>query len=446
MRLPRLAPAQALSVSIIGLILLGTFLLSLPVSWAEGQQISLIDAFFTATSAVCVTGLIVVDTPNAFSIVGQLAVLLLIQAGGLGYMVITTLVGVALGKRLSLQERLTLQEALNIESREGLIRFTLAVFEMTLVFELAGALVLGLWWWGDMGPRAFYMGLFHAVSAFNNAGFALFSDNLLSFDGDLVVNLVISTLVIVGGLGFVVLRELLKLRGRVKLSLHTRLVLTLTGVLIAGGAIAIYALERGNPGTLGQLPGGQAMLAAYFQSVTTRTAGFNTINIGLAREPTLFLMMALMFIGASPGGTGGGVKTTTFGLTVAALWGTVRGRDEAVLFGRRIPAPLVARAFFISLIAFLALNVVAGLTLITESQRLLSVLFETTSAFGTVGLSTGLAGSPLSLAGHFGTAGKLLMVAMMFMGRVGPLTLAVALARSHSRPKVRYPEGRVLIG
>ena len=446
MRLPRLAPAQVLSVSIVGLILLGTVLLSLPVSWADGQHISLLDAFFTATSAVCVTGLIVVDTPTAFSLPGQLIVLLLIQAGGLGYMVITTLVGLALGKRLSLQERLTLQEALNVESREGIMRFTLAVFRMTLAFELAGALALGLWWWRDMGPRAWYVALFHSVSAFNNAGFALFSDNLMGYRGDVVVNLVVSTLVIAGGLGFVVLRELLHLRGRMKLSLHTRLVVSFTIVLIAGGTIAFYALEWRNPATLGELPAAQALMASYFQSVSTRTAGFNTINVGAAREPTLFLMMALMFIGASPGGTGGGVKTTTFGITVAALWSTVRGRDEPVLFGRSIPAPLVARAFFISLIAFLALNVVAGLTLITEPHRLLAVLFETTSAFGTVGLSTGAADSPLSLAGHYGAAGKLLAAAMMFMGRVGPLTLAVALARSRSRPKVRYPEGRVLIG
>jgi trk system potassium uptake protein TrkH len=297
-----------------------------------------------------------------------------------------------------------------------------------------------------MGPRAFYLGLFHAVSAFNNAGFALFSDNLMSYGGDIVVNLVISTLVIAGGLGFVVLRELLRLRGRIKLSLHTRLVLSFTAVLIACGTVAFYALERGNPGTLGPMSATQALMASYFQSVTTRTAGFNTINIGAARESTLFLMMTLMFIGASPGGTGGGVKTTTFAITVAALWTTVRGRDEAVLFGRHIPAPVVARAFFISLIAFLVLNVVAVLTLITESHGLLTVLYETTSAFGTVGLSTGVPGSPLSLSGHFGPAGKLLMAAMMFMGRVGPLTLAVALARSRSRPRIRYPEGRVLIG
>jgi trk system potassium uptake protein TrkH len=442
-----MTPAQALAVSFVGLIAAGTVLLGSPISWAPGFRVVPLDAFFTATSAVCVTGLIVVDTSHALSTVGQLVVLALIQAGGLGYMVITTLVAAALGKRLTLQEQLTLQEALNVESREGLVRFTLVVFKMTLGFELLGAFLLALRWWPDMGlGRAAYFGVYHAVSAFNNAGFALFPDNLIRYSGDLVVNVVISGLIICGGLGFVVIREVINLRAWPRLSLHTRFALSITVALIVLGTIALYLLEYRNPETLRGMSPGRALLAAYFQSVSARTAGFNTINLGAAYQPTLFLLMALMFIGASPGGTGGGVKTTTFGITVLALWATVRGGREPTVFKRRLAAALVPRAFFISLIAFLALNVVAGLVLIFESHGLLAVLFETTSAFGTVGLSTGLPGSALSLSGHFSDVGKLLMIVMMFMGRVGPLTLAVALARGRPRPRLRYPEGRVLIG
>jgi len=307
--------------------------------------------------------------------------------------------------------------------------------------------VLALWWWQDMGAgRAAYFGLFHSISAFNNAGFALFSDSLIGFRADPVVNLVISILFVCGGLGFVVLTELIRFRRGARLSLHTRLVLVLSAALIAGGTAAIYLLERGNPATLGSVPAGEAAWAAYFQSVTTRTAGFNTINLADMHVATLFVMMVLMFIGASPGGTGGGVKTTTFGITLAALWATVRGDEETVLFRRRLPPALVARAFFISMIAFLALNVVAGLLLVRENLPLMHVLFETTSAFGTVGLSIGAEGAPLSLSGRFSDVSKLLVVLIIFAGRVGPLTLAVALAQRHRRSRLRYPEGSVLIG
>jgi trk system potassium uptake protein len=460
---PRLSPAQLLGVGFAGLIAAGTVLLSLPVSWGEPGPISLLDAFFTATSAVCVTGLIVVDTPRAFSAFGLGVVLVLIQAGGLGYMVVSTVLSVALGKRLSLQERLTLQEALNLQSREHLLRFTWTVVRLTLAFEAAGALLLSARWWNEMGPaRAIAHGVFHAVSAFNNAGFALFSDSLVRYRGDLVVNIVITTLVLCGGLGFLVLSEVGRWRPRsarttgrgaldrttppAPLSVHARLVLAVSATLLVVGTVTVFALERGNPATLGALDPGDAWLAAYFQSVVSRTAGFNTIDVGAAREATLFVLVALMFIGASPGSTGGGVKTTTFAITVAALWATVRGREDTMVFRRRLAPALVARAFFISLIAFLAVNVTATALLVTEARPFLPTLFETTSAFGTVGLSTGLAGAPVSLSGGLSAAGKLLIAGMMFVGRIGPLTLAVALARSGAQVRMRHPEGKVLIG
>ncbi|MGE3335718.1 MAG: TrkH family potassium uptake protein [Rhodospirillaceae bacterium] len=418
----------------------------MPVA-ATRESLSLLDAFFTATSAVCVTGLIVVDTPNDLSVFGQGVVLLLIQAGGLGYMAITTVVAVAIGKQLTVHERLTLQEALNVQTMDGLIRFVMNVFKLTLAFELIGALVLALRWTGQMGlGQALYFGLFHSVSAFNNAGFALFSDSLMGFRDDPVVNATILTLIVCGGLGFVVLTELGRLRRTRRLSVHTRLVLTASALLIVGTTVAIYVLESRNPRTIGNLAPSQALLASFFQAVTPRTAGFNTLDIGAMTPPTLFLLMVLMFIGAAPGGTGGGIKVTTFSITVAALWATVRGKHDAVIFNRRLAADLVARAFFVSLIAFLALNGIAALLLITEERGLLPTLFETVSAAGTVGLSTGEAGAPVSLTGHFSPVGKLLVIATMYMGRIGPLTLAVAVARGRTPPRVRYPEGKILVG
>ena len=440
------SPAQLLATSLAGLIAVGTVLLWLPVAAAR-EPLSLLDAFFTSTSAVCVTGLIVVDTPNDLSVFGQIVVLLLIQAGGLGYMAITTVVAVALGKQLSVHERMTLQEALNVQTMDGLIRFTLTVFKLTLAFEIAGALILGFRWTEQLGVgRAFYFGLFHSVSAFNNAGFALFSDSLIGFRDDPVVNATILVLIVVGGLGFVVLTELGRFRATRRLSVHTRLVLTVSAALIALTTVAIFALEYRNPRTLGALELPQGLLASLFQAVTPRTAGFNTIDIGAMTPAGLFLVMVLMFIGAAPGGTGGGIKVTTFAVTIAALWATVRGAHDATIFKRRVSPELVARAFFISLIAFLALNGVAGLLLVSENRGLLPTLFETISAAGTVGLSMGEAGAPVSLVGHFSPFGKLLIIATMFMGRIGPLTLAVAVARRGTPPPVRYPEGKILVG
>lgn len=429
-------------------MLAGSVLLALPAAAAQGHAISYLDALFTAASAICVTGLIVVDSPTAFSPFGHVVILLLIQIGGLGYMTVSTVLAAAIGRSISLQERLTLQEALNADTMEGLVRFAATVLKLTLAFELAGAAVLALRWWGELGPVALWYGLFHSVSAFNNAGFALWSDSLIRWRADLTVNLVMTGLIICGGLGFFVLTELLRLRrSHMRLSVHTKVVLTASGVLLAGGTLAFLTLEANNPRTLAALPYGERVLAAWFQSVTARTAGFNTIDVGAMTQAGLFLTMALMFIGASPGGTGGGVKTSTFSITVVALWTMVRGDAESTMFRRTISRETVGKAFFICLIAFLVLNGVAGVTLVTEGRGLMATLFETTSAFGTVGLSMGEGGAPVSLVGFFTPVGKSLMMLMMFVGRVGPLTLAVALAhRATMRPKIRYPEGKVLIG
>jgi trk system potassium uptake protein TrkH len=444
-----LSPSQFLAFSFLAIITVGGLLLSLPIAAAEGRTVPVLDAFFTSVSAVCVTGLITLDTPVDLSGFGLVVLMLLVQAGGLGYMTLSTVFVAAIGRSVSLQERLTLQEALNVQDMEGLVRFAGTVLKLTLAIEGLGAVILALRWWPEMGlAAAAWHGTFHAVSAFNNAGFALWSDNLSSWRGDVTVNLVITALIIAGGLGFFVWSELINLsRRQVRLSVHTRLVLVASAALLAGGTVAFLALEWHNPRTLGPLSLADRLLAAWFQSVTARTAGFNTIDIGAMTAPALFVMMALMFIGASPGSTGGGVKTTTFSITLAALWATVRGAEDTVIFKRRLAAEVVAKAFFISLIAFVALNTVAWLVLLFEGRDLMKTLFETTSAFGTVGLSMGEPGAPVSLSAFFSPVGKLLMMAMMFIGRVGPLTLAIAVAkRARARAKLQYPEGKILIG
>ena len=449
MRKREFSPAQLLSLHIVGLIVTGAILLSLSVAAAPGRAVSLLDAFFTSTSAVCVTGLIVVDTPNQWSPFGQVVLMLLIQAGGLGYMTISSLIMLAFGRRISVHERMTLADALNVVSMEGLLRFAWTVALLTFAIEGIGALIMGVRFAQDLGwAKGLWFGLFHAVSAFNNAGFSLFSDNLMGYRGDLTINLVITTLIIAGGLGFFVLSGLLRLRKKtaVAMSVHTKMVLTVSASLIAAATLSILALEWTNPKTLAPLGFGEKLLAAYFQAVTPRTAGFNTISIGDMTAPALFLTISLMFIGASPGGTGGGVKTTTFGVIVAALWTTVRGERDTNIFGRRLSPDLVRRAFALSMLAAIGLVLVTGFLLLAERQGLLQTSYEAVSAFGTVGLSMGVPGSVLSLSGFFGTGGKWLIMFLMFMGRVGPLTLAVALAGTAPPARVRYPEGKVLIG
>lgn len=443
----QLTPPQLLILSFLGLIVVGTALLSLP--WASaGLRLPWHAALFTATSAVCVTGLIVVDTPVDLSTFGQVIVLLLIQAGGLGYMTFSTLIGVALGRRITLQERQTLVEGLNAFGPGEVVRFAWGVLRVTLVIECLGALVLGGWWASTQGlARGAWLGVFHAVSAFNNAGFSLFSDNLVGASDEPIVLLTVSMLVILGGLGFFTILEVASLRRRsLKLSVHSQLVIAATAILLVGGTIALYLLERDNPQTLGALPAGQAWLAAWFQSVVTRTAGFNSIAIGACQPSALFVMIILMFIGGAPGSTAGGVKVSTVSVLLAALWATARGETDAVIFKRRVPHEQIARAFLICLVAFLAVNALAAVLLAREGRELLPTLFEVVSAFGTVGMSTGEGASPLSLSGHFSVPGQLMMALMMFAGRLGPLTLLMAVARRSEASRIRYPEGKVLIG
>ena len=404
---------------------------------------TLLDALFTATSALCVTGLTVVDTASAWSTLGQTLIMLLIQAGGLGIVTLGTLVALALGRRVGFQERLRTAAQVSAFEPGGVLRLVRTIFLLSLGFETLGALLLYPTFAALHGPRwgAFYA-FFHSVSAFNNAGFALYPDNLTRFALDPTVNLVVAGLFIVGGLGFIVhLNVWARLRRgrRFPLTLHSKIVLLTTAVLCLAGTLAVVGFEWRNPLTLGELSLGDKLLVGFFQGVSPRTAGFNTLDYSTLSEPTLLVTMLLMFVGGSPASTAGGIKTVTFFVLVASAWSMVRGRGELTLFGRRLAMATVVKAGSVALVSTGIVLSALLLMNVTQPLTLLEVVFETFSAFGTVGLS-------MNATADLNPFGRLLEVALMYLGRIGPLTFAVALVqRSHGNP-LRYPDEGVLIG
>jgi len=447
---PTFTPAQALAVGFALLILIGTVLLALPLSQAPGQRLSLTDAFFMATSAVCVTGLAVVDVSTTFSTFGEIVLVLLVQAGGLGIMSLSAMMFLLTGRRIGLQERLMMQEALGSFSIAGVVRLTRTIITATLAVEAVGAVLLSLRFLEYYPPgQALYFGIFHAVTAFNNAGFDLTSQSLRVFQRDPVVLLVFAGLILLGGMGFVVLQDIWRQRRWDRFSLQTKIVLVVTGALVGVGTLVVLALEYANPATLGPLPLPDKLLNAFFTAVTFRTAGFESIPTASMAHAALLVAMVLMFIGGSPGGTGGGIRTTTFAVIVLAVRATVQGREEIQALGRRLPRELLDRAIAIAAMATGMIIVVGGLLLVTEGHlvsaagnpyTVMDVLFESTSAFTTMGLSTGV--TP-----HLSVPGRLLLALTMYVGRIGPLTAAVALAqRRRERANIDYPEERVMIG
>ncbi|WP_350344403.1 TrkH family potassium uptake protein [Proteinivorax tanatarense] len=438
------SPAQVLVVGFLMLILVGTILLSLPMATASGEPLGPLDALFTATSAVCVTGLVVVDTGTHFSIFGQVVIMLLIQAGGLGFMTMATLIFLVLGKKITLKGRLVIQEALNQITLSGLVRLTKSIIILTLVIEGVAALILGVRFSqsADISfGQGMYMGVFHAISAFCNAGFDIMGGGvgLTLYRDDFVVNTVIMGLFIFGGLGFTVIVDIYTRGSIKKMALHSKFVLLLTSILLLVGFFGIFILEYNNPATLGELSFIEKIMPAFFTGATVRTAGFNTIDTGALESGTLFFMLILMFIGASPASTGGGIKTTTFGVLLIAVYAIIKGGDEVNLMRRRIPYHIVLKALSIIVIGFVVVGLVTIILSQTEEQDFMNIFFEVVSAFGTVGLSTGI-------TSELTAVGKGIIIVVMFMGRVGPLTLALALGRRYSKSKIRYPEERVLVG
>ncbi|WP_409345038.1 TrkH family potassium uptake protein [Paenibacillus sp. MBLB4367] len=443
----QLTPPQILVLGFAAIILIGAFLLTLPFASTSGVSLPFIDALFTATSATCVTGLVVVDTGSDYTIFGQIVIITLIQIGGLGFMTMATLFAFMLKKRISLKERLILQEALNQGSMEGIVRLIRKVIRYALTIEGIAAVFFAIRWSGDMPPgKALYFGVWHAISFFNNAGFDLFGGHtgtkftsLTTYVDDPIVNIVSMLLIILGGLGFIVISDVLDLKRTRKLTLHSKVVLTTTSLLIVIGAIVIFLFENSNPLTLQPLSGWGKFWGSMFQSVTPRTAGANTIDIGAMRQASQFFMIILMFIGASPGSTGGGIKTTTFTILIGAMIAMIRGKEDIVLFRNRLAKDRIFKAITLTLIALFLVIFVAMVLSTTEDHHFLMILFEVTSAFGTVGLTMGLT-TQLTIVG------KIMIALMMFIGRLGPLTLAYALGPKPEKELYRYPEGKITIG
>jgi len=437
-----LSPPQVVVLGFLVVILVGTILLSLPQTTANGERQRLVDALFTATSAVCVTGLVVHDTGTYFSLFGQIVILLLIQIGGLGYMTMATFLLLLIGKTITLKERLIMQESLPQFSLGGVAQFAKYVLKVTLIVELIGATILSLRWMGQFPPpRAIYLGLFHTISAFCNAGFSLFTDNLIGFRGDIVICLTVILLIIIGGLGYVVISDLYYFRYRRfrRLSLHSKMVLLITSTLIVLGAVTFFLLESRNPGTLAGLSVKEKITASLFHSVTPRTCGLNVVDVGSMLQQSLFLTIILMFIGASPGSTGGGIKTTTFGVMLGRVWNTLKKRRDVTFFKHRIAGDTMEKSFVISFSSIALIVVVAGIIKISERYDLTQVVFETVSAFGTVGLSTGITSGLSSLS-------KALLIITMIVGRLGPLTIGTAIVQEGEDLRFRFPEERVLVG
>lgn len=436
-------PARLVPAAFLAAIALGTLLLMLPIARAGQGTAPFLTALFTSTSAVCVTGLIVEDTPVYWSGFGQGVILALFQIGGFGIMAAATLLGLLVGRGFRLSDRLRTQVERNhfdLSDSRSVLRL---IFLVTVVVEgvLALALALRLHFaHGHEWPAAIWHGFFHAVSAFNNAGFSTFSDSLMGFQGDWLFLLPVMLAIVVSSLGFPVIHEIRnRTRGSGPWTLHSKITSIGTGILLIAGFLAVLLAEWGNPGTLGPMSLGDKLLNSAFQSVTTRTTGFNALDIGAMREETLAVTYLLMFIGGGSAGTAGGIKVTTFFLLGIVVWSEARGQRDANLFGRRIGTAIERQALTVALLS-IALIAVGTMVLLSVTEHALpAVLFEAISAFATVGLSTGI-------TGQLPPSGEIVLIVLMFVGRVGTITIATALAMGSDRIAFRYPEERPIIG
>lgn len=431
-----------IGLSFVMLIFAGTLLLSLPVAHQNGQWAHPLDALFTATSASCVTGLVVWDTANELTLFGQLVLVFLIQVGGIGIMTISTLFSIGFDRRMKIRQLLLVQESLNQDVPSNVMHVALNVLKYTFITEFIFGTLLALYFFEQMGAGSFYWGYWHAVSAFCNAGFDLAGnfDSFVGFQSDIFLNLCLILLIIIGGIGFTVIDDVLTKRCWRKLTLHSKIVLTVNGALIAVGTLIIWLLEQHNAATLGGLHIAQQWLAALFQAVSLRTAGFNTINLAALTNATLFFMVGMMFIGASPASTGGGIKTTTFAVLLASTVALLRDKKDVVLFNRRIDTPVIHKslAIFLLAISWCLLAIFLLLVLDDKNQPVQFVIFEVISAMGTVGMGVGI--TP-----EWNSWCKLVLIATMFIGRIGILTFGMSFFNKKA-DHLRYPTENIMIG
>lgn len=439
----KMKPSQVLVLGFGLLILIGATLLNLPLASKDGMSIGFLDSLFTSASAVCVTGLVVVNTMEHWTLFGQVIILILIQVGGLGFMTMATLISLLLGRKITLKDRLIMQEELNSVSMSGLVKLTQYVIKSTIMIEFIGVVLLATAFVPDYGPiHGLWLSVFHSISAFCNAGFDLLGNSMVNYVGHPIVMVTISALVIIGGLGYFVYLDITKnkLNWR-KYNLHTKMVLTISGFLLVMGFVLVFITELGNPETFGKLNWIEKIFAAFFQSVVPRTAGFNSIDMGMIRPMTAFVIILMMFVGGSPGSTAGGVKTTTVGAIIVGIWSVIKGSKDIEIYNRQLPISQVLRAIAVTGIAFLLVVVVTMVLSITEQGDFLDILFEAVSAFGTVGLSRGLTPNLTGI-------GRLVIIITMFIGRLGPLTMAFAFARKGRENKgtYHYAQEKIIVG
>ncbi len=445
----KLTPVQVLSIGFAILILIGATLLTLPISTNKGIHTPFLDCLFTATSALCVTGLITLDPGTHWNYFGRTILMFLIEIGGLGFMTFSILISLILGRKITLSERLIVQEAFNSLNIQGLVKMTKSVLKFTFGIEGIAAIILSTQFIPEFGfLKGLYYGVFHAVSAFCNAGFDILGleygpfKNMISVNQNPVIIICIAFLIIIGGIGFGVIIELYAYtRSKRKMSLHAKLTLIVTTSLLILGAILFFVFEHNNPNTMGNMNIFNKILNSFFASVTPRTAGFASISTTGMIGSSKLLTIILMFIGGSPGSTAGGVKTVTFAVVIVSIYHSIRGHEDTTLFKKSISKDLIKKAFTVFITGFLLVVIMTMLLSIIEGNKgsLETYLYEVTSAFGTVGLS-------LDYSPKLHWVSKILISFTMYLGRVGPLTVAIALGRTKTVGHIKYPEEKILIG
>ena len=433
---------RKLILGFMGAILIGTFLLMLPISTTSGEGLDFLTALFTITSAVCVTGLSVIDISKELNTVGQVFLMIFIQLGGLGIMTFSSLIFLLIKKKITYEEKELLKEERNVEDTGGILKFLKKVILTVVTIEGIGSIFLTIKFLKEMPfLKAVYFGIFHSVSAFCNAGFSLFTTGLEGYSDSIIVNFTIAYLIILGGIGFGVIDSIIKSvrTKKYKLNLTAKVAIMMSCFLTIAGMILFFGLEYTNNGTIGNMSLSEKIMASFFQSVTTRTAGFNTVPMGNLRSSSIFLFCILMFIGASPGSTGGGIKTTTIGVLIVYVISIVKNRQHTTLFNRRIDWEVMNKAIAILIISIMYIATVIMIMLAVENFSSEAVIFEVVSAFGTVGLSVGI--TP-----ELSVISKILIICTMFLGRLGPMTFAIAFGGVKKVEKITFPKENIIVG
>ncbi|MBE6038250.1 MAG: Trk family potassium uptake protein [Anaerofustis stercorihominis] len=445
-KIRKISHSQILALGFLTVILIGTVLLMLPISSAAGEFTDFISCLFTATSATCVTGLTVLDTGTYWSVFGQIVIIVLIQIGGLGFMSLTTILLLALGKKISIKNKMLISSSLSLDTPEGIIKYVKRVVMFTFIVEGIGALLLfGRFVQDYPLLKAIYFSVFHSISAFCNAGFDLIGNGVgfMGYTASPILNITICLLIVIGGIGFTVAMDVLNTKKLSRLQFNSKIVLTTTAVLLISGFVVIFIAEYNNPATMANMSFGEKILTSLFACVTPRTAGFFTINYAEVTSVTYLMTVILMFIGGSPGSTAGGIKTSCIAILTVAMYRTIKGQGDMNVFGRRITEAQLRKAVVMSFMPLLWTIFVIFLLCATQNIAIADLIFETVSAIATVGLTTGITAS-------LNNFGRVLITITMFFGRVGIMTIAYAVTQkredvnTESSP-FRFPEGNIML-